>query len=108
MNKEIDKQVFNEHCARLDGYTYFEGVDGEQYMRHPDMDRAFVGWIYPNYYDDLNLLMPLAWELDIYLGKSIYHRPELKYCAGREDLCPKYSEDPIQAIREVLFEIKSK
>lgn len=106
----MTEHEFNKHCAELDGLNY--QMIGDQVMIMPanGVMRGFTKTV--DYYNDLNLLMPLAWKYEIsvytYHNNWVSATPDFNWKDGDEFEVKHeaISQDPIAAIRECLMNIK--
>jgi hypothetical protein len=97
----MEEQEFNHHCLLLDGYKMFPcdqtiGYEKEGCESVVDWDE---GW-QPDYYNDLNLLMPLVFK---YVADISFRTQCMVFKKGSDIT---YSDkDPIQAIRLCIKQI---
>jgi len=91
-------EEFNKLMAELAGYKFLEPVTyvkGEVYLHINDL----------NYYNDLNLLMPLVFKYKLNITHRVLPKRE-DYSVSLSDQNEEtFTGDPIQAIRDCLTAI---
>jgi len=73
---------------------------------HPAVNDQFMPW--PDYYNDLNQLMPIAWKYNIQLLKSRDgFQGEVTVCkgGGEKEIHLTTVMEPVEAIRKCLWQI---
>lgn len=96
---------FNEKMARLDGWII--SVQGRYCKIVNGIETRYD--VAPDYYNDLNLLIPLAFKHGIAIGPFLITKKGIEdWYADKIDIQDgpmATNKDPVQAIRECLLEI---
>lgn len=110
------EQEFNEAMARLDGWVVMYKCDPSRFLEIESKGgKVYYEWVGPpNYYNDLNYLMPLAWKFNIEVTRweedtGIDNTvTEYGWCVEDFELHHVFTvsgNDPLPAIRDRLFEL---
>jgi len=94
-------EEFNKLMAELEGIDVSECKLIEGSLHH---DTKHFYYVY-NWYEDLNLLMPLAWKYGIYVTEMCGEFTGHYYPVNVKKRYTSKDKDPIQAIRDCLTAI---
>lgn len=87
--------------AKMDGYIIFKDGNGRKYDQEGNM-------CFQVYWNDLNYLMPLAWKHKINVIKfGVFWEASTDNTLETPPTYSRNKEDPIQAIRDCLYQIWS-